>query len=464
MDYQQLAATLLQQVGGQSNISDYTNCATRLRFTLKDSAKFDKDSIEKNKGVLGTVIAGGQHQVIIGPNVAHVTSELAKLMDANPSKFDEDEGKLEKATKSRLKFDSMLDTISGIFTPILPAITGAAMVKVLLIILTMAGILTKESQTYAVLSFVGDTPFYFLPVMLAYPAAKKFNLNPMIGLMLALILVHPTYSALVSAGNPVTIYGFFPVTLANYASTVIPVLLVIYIAGHIERLADRYSPEFIKFFMKPLITILVMVPVAFCAVGPIGTFLGNYLGGALTILQVNAPWFLPVFFGALAPIVIMFGMHYVVTIPLVITAITTNGFDMIGPGFLVANIAQGAAALAVALIVKKGDFKALASSTGITALLGVTEPAIYGVNLRLKKPFVAAVIGGLAGGLVCGLAGVKRITFGPTGLTTIAIFIDPNNTNNFLFAIAGIIVSFIVAFGLTFYLIKRQPETLKGVE
>ena len=199
-----------------------------------------------------------------------------------------------------------------------------------------------------------------------------------------------------------------------------------------------------------------MIPLAFCMIGPLGTIAGQLLEKMLNLLQINYPWTLPIIFGAFAPVVIMFGMHYVVTIPLVITAINANGFDMIGPGFLVANMGQAGAALAIALVSKDKDFKSMSASSGLTALFGITEPAMYGVNLKLKKPFLFALSSGLLGGIICGIAGVKRVVFGPTGLATLPIFIDPKNNMNFIFAIIGLVISFITSFALTYFTYKNK--------
>lgn len=459
MNYKNLAKEILINIGGESNVKSYTHCATRLRFNLNDESKFDQDVLKKINGVMGTVISGGQFQVIVGTDVSHVFDELKVLLPDNRI----DEISKEVINEDRSRFSKVLDTISGIFTPILPAITGAAMIKVLIILLTMSGLLQKDTQTYQILTFVGDTPFYFLPIMLSYTAAVKFKMNPMMGMLLGLMLIHPTYTNMVAAGEGVKLFGFLPVTLATYTSTVIPVILIVWIASYVERFADKVSPKAVRFFLKPLITLLVMIPLAFCAVGPIGTIVGTWLESVLNVIQTQAPWSLPIIFGILSPIVIMFGMHYVVTIPLVMTAISANGFDMIGSGFLVANMGQAGAALAIALLAKNVDFKAMAASSGITALLGVTEPAMYGVNLKLKKPFIAALIGGGIGGLICGIAGVKRIVFGPTGLTTIPIFIDPNNSMNIVFAVIGVIVSFVVAFGVTYYLTKKDKKIMNEI-
>lgn len=337
------------------------------------------------------------------------------------------------------------------------------MIKVVLVILTMTGLMDASGQTYQMFSMVGDAPFYFMPVILAYTSSVKFGVDPMVGLTIGLCMVHPTYLSLIDAGEAVRMFGLLPVNLAKYTSTVLPVILVIYVASWVQKLAEKLSPKVIRFFFKPLLTLIIMTPLTFCIVGPLGNLCGKVLEGGLSIVQVNAPWFLPIFFGAFGPIVIMLGMHYAVTIPLALAAIQAFGYDMLGPGFLVANIAQGAAALAVAVLAKDKDFKSLATSTGVSAILGTTEPALYGVNLRLKKPLYASILGGLIGGIICGIAGVKRIVFGPTGLTSIAIFIDPDNGMNFVFALIGVAATFAATFVITYALVRKDRGILKEI-
>lgn len=457
MDYKQLAQQILPAVGGKENITSLMHCATRLRFQLRDGGKFDADALKKIKGVMGALFTGGQYQVIIGPDVNHVYDALVAATGLAGGSIDKVETEDLKNQKPKV-MEQVMDTISSLFTPAIAAITGAAMIKVVLVILTMAGLMDPAGQTYKLFSIAGDAPFLFLPLILAYTSSVKFGVDPMVGLTIGFMMVHPNYTALVSAGEPVKMFGFLPVTLATYTSTVIPVILVIYVASWVQKLADKLSPKVVKFFFRPMLTLLIMVPLTYCVVGPLGNLVGQGLAAGLSVIQDNAPWFLPIFFGAFGPIIIMLGMHYAVTIPLALAAIEAFGYDMLGPGFLVANVAQGAAAFAVALQAKDKDFKSLAVSTGCSALLGTTEPALYGVNLRLRKPLIASIIGGCAGGIVCGVAGVKRIVFGPTGLTSIAIFIDPNNSMNFVFALVGVAVTFVVTFAVTYFMIKNDAK------
>ena len=466
MDYKKAAAEILPLIGGKENILSLVHCATRLRFSLADGEAFQAEELKKVKGVMGAMFTGGQYQVIIGTDVNHVydnllhmtgleggSVEIVEQADLKNGGSGNGSGKMAKA----------MDIISSLFTPAIAAITGAAMIKVVLVILTMTGLMDASEQTYQMFSMVGDAPFYFMPVILAYTSSVKFGVDPMVGLTIGLCMVHPTYLSLIDAGEAVRMFGLLPVNLAKYTSTVLPVILVIYVASWVQKLAEKLSPKVIRFFFKPLLTLIIMTPLTFCIVGPLGNLCGKVLEGGLSIVQVNAPWFLPIFFGAFGPIVIMLGMHYAVTIPLALAAIQAFGYDMLGPGFLVANIAQGAAALAVAVLAKDKDFKSLATSTGVSAILGTTEPALYGVNLRLKKPLYASILGGLIGGIICGIAGVKRIVFGPTGLTSIAIFIDPDNGMNFVFALIGVAATFAATFVITYALVRKDRSILKEI-
>lgn len=447
-----LGEQILSAVGGKLNINGLTHCATRLRFTLKDDQLPNDEQIKNMAGVLGIARAGGQYQVIIGQNVPNIYQQITAKI-GEPDTETNAEG-----TNNTNWFSKLLDLITGIFTPILPAITGAAMIKTLLIILTLFNVVTTKSQTYIILSFVGDTAFSFLPIFLAYTASKKFHLNPFIGMVLGAMLLHPNWTALVAAGKPVHLFGFLPVTLATYTSTVIPIILIIWIASYIDKFAEKISPNAIKFFTQPFLTLLIMVPIAFVFVGPLGFLVGKGLGTVITAIQTKALWLLPLLFGIFAPVFIMTGMHYAVTIPLVLTSIATQGFDMLGIGYLVSNIAQGAAALAVGQKTKNSKLRALAFSSGLTALLGITEPALYGVNLKYKKPFLAVMIGGGVGGLIGGIFGVKRMTFAPTGLTTLPIFIDPKNANNFIWTIIASIFAFAISYLITLIMIKHDKK------
>lgn len=448
MDYAKLANSILKNVGGETNVLNLTHCATRLRFTLKDVSKANEDTIKKTKGVMGVVNKGGQLQVVIGNDVNHVYNEVLKL------------GNFEKAssTESGEKngiVATVLDTIAGIFTPILPAITGAGMLKAVLTLLTTFKLMSPDSQSYYILSFISDAAFYFLPVILAYTSATKFKCNPFMAMSIGGVLLHPNLSALFAKGEPVSFLGL-PVTNASYSSSVIPIILAVWVMSYIERFADKISPKPIKFFTKPLITLLIVAPITLIVLGPLGTIIGGYVASAINLINSHAAWAVVLIMGAFSPLLVMTGMHYAL-FPIVITAIATNGFEnILGPGMLAANVAQGAAALCVAVKTKNSDLKQLASSSGFTAVLGITEPAMYGVNLKLKKPFLGVMIGGGVAGLYAGITGVVGYVMAPPGLAALPIFIGPNSSN-LINAIITCGIAFAVTFIVTWVLGFEDP-------
>lgn len=439
MNYAELAKQILEKVGGKENVAFLTHCATRLRFTLKDETKADMDALKKTKGVMGVVNKGGQFQVIIGSDVASVykpLTELGNFADGNDNKNDgEKKGKLVQ----------VFDTIAGIFTPIIPAITGAGMIKCVLALLVSFNLIDTSSQTYYILNFMGDAAFYFLPFLLANSAAKKFKCNAYLAMTIAGVLLHPNFAALKTAGDPVSFLGL-PVTLAGYSSSVIPIILGVWFMSFVEPIADKVSPKVVKFFTKPLITILVTAPVLLIVLGPLGTILGDGIASAIAFLDSYASWLVPFVVGTFSPLLVMTGMHYGL-IPIGINNVATAGFDtVVGPGMLASNIAQGGAALCVALKSKNKDLKQLAGSSGLTAVCGITEPAMYGVNLALKKPLYAAMIGGGVSGLYLGITGVGRFVSGSPGLLALPGYIGGEGSANIVNACIGAVIAFVVSF------------------
>ena len=439
MNYENLAKEILKNVGGQENVSNLTHCATRLRFNLKDVLKANTEAMKKTKGIMGVVDKGAQYQVIIGSDVSSVYKEILKLgnfENSNSKNDDEKKG-----------FDKIFDIIAGTFTPILPPLTAAGMLKAVLVLLTTFGLMSKESQTYYILSFMADAIFFLFPVALGYTAAVKFKCNPFMGMLMGGIMIHPNWTALVNAKESVTLFGL-PVKLVSYTSSVIPIILVVWVMSYVENFADKISPKPIKFFSKPLITILVMGPLALIALGPIGSILGEGLANVVTAINNVAPWSIPMIIGGTSPLLVLVGMHYAF-FPLSFNDLALKGSEnVLGPGMLVSNIAQGGAVLCVSLKAKNKDLKQLAGSAGLTALLGITEPAMYGVTMKLKKPLIAICSGGALAGLYIGLMGVVRYSSGAPGLASIAIFIG-ENPMNIVHALIGCVIAFVSAFALT---------------
>lgn len=454
-NYDELAKKIIGLVGGEENISNVTHCATRLRFNLKDESKADTDAIKGTPGVLGVASANGQYQVIIGPEVTQVYEKLtAKLGDMGAPAAPAEEKK--GSVVSRL-----IDTITGIFTPILPPLTAAGMLKAVLAVLVAFKLVSSDSSTYQVVNFMADATFYFLPILLANSAAKKLGCNPYLAMMLGGILIHPNFVSMVSAsqesGVAVTIFGL-PIYNATYSSSVIPILLGVLLMSKVEPVATRISPKAVRFFTAPLLTMFVVGIATLCVLGPIGYIISNILASAINGLSTIAPWLAPTIIGALLPFLVMTGTHHALT-PIGINNRMTIGFDtIIYPGQLASNIAQGAAALAVSFKTKNTELKELTSSTGITAVCGITEPVLYGVTMKIRTNMIAAMAGGGVGGFFMGLVNTKNYSGGSPGLLTLPSYIGLDAPmSNFYFACAGAAIAFVVGFAVS-YILYKDPE------
>lgn len=450
MNYEQLSKKILTHVGGTENIDNLEHCMTRLRFNLKDENLVNKKEIEDTTGVMGVMEKGGQFQVIIGNDVKNVYKEFVKVAGITEGSTNQ------KSNKKQSFLNRFLDTLAGVFTPILPAIVGAGMLKGILSVLLIAGYVSADSQTYQIFNALADGAFYFLPILIAFSASKKFGMNPYVGVAIASAVLYPSLTTLMStvqeAGESLSFIGI-PVTPATYSASVIPMFLTIWFASYIEKITDRYTPNALKIIIVPTVTLLIAVPVFLIVIGPIGAILGNGLAVGVNFLFQTAGPLAGLLLGGLMPLLVMVGMHYAL-VPIILESIATNGYDYILPILTANNISQGAAAFAVFFVAKNKKFKSLAFSTGITGLFGVTEPAMYGVNLRLRKPFIAAMIGSAAGSAFMMLFDAKAYFFGKTGLQGIPMFIG----EGFIYAILGCIISIVVAIALTLILKFDQPE------
>lgn len=458
MDYKKLAEEILIKVGGEENISGLTHCATRLRFNLKDEGKAQTEALKKVNGVMGVISKGGQYQVVIGSDVASVYKPLTELCERT-EEVENGSGKEKK--DDRKVIARMVDTLSGIFTPILPAITAAGMIKAILALLTAFSLVDKTGTTYQTLNFMADAAFYFLPILLANSAAKKFKCNPYLAMMLGGMLLHPDFVNMVAAskesGETIRIF-LLPITNAGYSSSVLPIILIVWFMSYVEPIADRISPKPVKFFTKPLITAIVTGIVGLVVIGPIGTIISNLIASGVHSLNNYCSWLIPALVGAFTPLLVMTGTHYGL-IPIGINNRMTMGYDtLIYPGMLGSNVAQGGAALAVAIKSKKSEIRQLASSAGITAVCGITEPALYGINIRFKTPLYAAMIGGGVGGFLMGILNVKNYSGGSPGFLTLPSYLGGDTLTSFYFACAGAVVSVVIAFIISYVLYKDPQE------
>ncbi|MCP1133847.1 beta-glucoside-specific PTS transporter subunit IIABC [Paenibacillus polysaccharolyticus] len=439
MNYKETAKAILDKVGGQENINDFLHCSTRLRMNLKDPNQAKTEEIKSMDGVMGAVYSGGQYQVIIGNDVSYVYNELKQMITINTDEKPEPNKKRDMSFKGL--FESFAGLITGIFQPIIPAIAAAGMFKALLLLCTSLGILSKESQIYALLLNIADAAFYFLPVLLSYSSAQKFKTNPYIAATLAGVLLHPKMITLLGGEVPVEIAGV-PVPNISYASSVLPIILTVWLMSYVEKFADKVSPGPVKIFLKPLIVILVMAPLALTVLGPIGNYLGVGLSDGLFWIQGKIGWLTVVILAVFLPFIVMFGMHKVFY-PVIFAAMVSPGYEtLIHSAMLSSNMAQGAGALAVWFLAKDKKLKQVALPAGISGLFGITEPALYGVHLRLKRTLVACMIGAGSAGLFAGIVNLKAYAAVGPGLASLPMFIGAEN--NFTYALITAAISIVV--------------------
>ncbi|MCY8994991.1 PTS beta-glucoside transporter subunit IIBCA [Bacillus inaquosorum] len=445
MGIQAAAKNILQLVGGEENVRSLVHCATRLRFTLNDRSKADKDKIEALDEVVTVVESGGQFQVVIGNHVSEVYQEIGRM-----SHLLNDDRAERSAQKGNL-FGRLVDIVSSIFTPLLGVMAGAGILKGLLMICTNAGWLKPEETTYTILYAAADSLFYFLPLLLAITAARKFGANLFVSVTVAGALIYPTIIELKN-GNAETDFFGIPVVLMNYTSTVIPIILAIFVMSYVEKYLNRVIHDSVKTFITPLVCLVTIVPLTLIVFGPIGVNAGNAIASAILGIFSFNPMLAGAVIAALWQILVIFGIHWGI-VPVILNNIAVNGQDSIKPATAAAVFAQTGAAVGVMLKTKNKKLKALAGSAAVPGIFGITEPAVYGVTLRLKKPFVCGVISAAVGGAIIGQAHSVAIASGAPGLLTIPIFYG----QGFAGFILGISVSFILSIILTYIVGFEDP-------
>ncbi|MGD0031911.1 beta-glucoside-specific PTS transporter subunit IIABC [Paenibacillus illinoisensis] len=436
MNHQETAQEIIKAVGGTNNINSVYHCITRLRFELKDNDKVDNGTLKKLDKVMGTNISGDQFQVIIGNDVPKVFDAMVK---EHPALQQSPEKKETKSDNKKNVILKIFETIAGVFAPMLPAITAAGMLKGLLALFVSLGWMSAGTDTYRILSAIGDGVFHYLPLLIAVSAARKFGSNPFVAIALGTALMYPDMSTLLSSGESVAFIGI-PVTAVSYASSVIPILLAVWLMSYVEKWVDRVIPAALKLLLVPLITLLVMVPVTLIAIGPLGTFVGNGLSGGINWLLNEGGLIAGIVLGGAMALIIMTGMHYAL-VPIILSNIATLGFDKFLPLTYISNMGQAGATLGVFFRAKDKKLKTVALSTSFTALMGVTEPAMYGVNMKYKKPFAAAMIGSAVGGGFALAFGAKAyVLAGNGGLPGLPSLIG----QTFWYSLIGMILAFVV--------------------
>ena len=438
-----LAKEIMSHVGGSDNITALNHCSTRLRLKVRNEEIFEFDEIKKIDGVLDVVKAIGGYQIIVGNNVSKVYKAITENYSIKASG--------ETGRVAANPFELLLNTLADIMGPAIPAIVVAGLISALLTLCTFAG-LSTDSSTYTILYAASQAPFYFLPVLTAYTSAKHWKVSPILALFLAGIMLYPTLIEAGNAGGMISLFGL-PVTAVNYSTSLIPIILTIWIMHYVTALVDKYCPDAIRYILAPLGVMLIMMPIMLCVSGPVGAWVGDLMSLLVTWLNNHVPWLTVLVLSAIAPFLVLTGSHLTL-MPLLVANFTNLGYDnSLLIAFIGMNFSQFAVSAAVFFKSKKPALKSTAFSTGLTAFLtGTTEPALYGLCLRLKKPLIATFIGCIANGVYCALTQVKIYSFGAPAFLTLANFIDPAGSNNFYLALGAVALTIIVTFIATWLL------------
>ncbi len=467
-NYKELAETIVEKIGGKENINHALHCATRLRFNLNDYDKAELEEIKALNGVLGVQKVGEQLQVIIGPDVDKVYAEVVTYAGLEAKKPVEEEIKEKKPLTLKGIGGSILDALSGSLGPVIPAIVACAFFKMLTSILgpDILNLLSTDSNLYTLFTFVGDSAFYFFPVICGYTAAKKFNVTPVLGILLGGIMLHPTFSAMAAEGvTDFTVFGI-PTIVLNYGSTVLPIIMSVWVMSYVEKFWNKLLPHAIRSVFAPALTILVMLPIALSIVGPAGSFLGNYIVGGLMTFS-NATGFLGLaVITAVYPLLVMTGMHMVL-ITALFTVFATVGYDgAAAPALTISAFAIMGVGVGAALRLKNKSEKAQAAEFAITAILaGTSEPTLYGICARYKKPFIGLICGGFLGGLYAGITKVITATLVPATNFTAALCFTGASTANFVNGMIANAIAFVATAALVYLFgFDKDEPGLKAAE
>ncbi|MEK5033003.1 beta-glucoside-specific PTS transporter subunit IIABC [Paenibacillus sp. FSL R7-0302] len=454
MNNKELAQNVLELVGGERNISSLTHCATRLRFVLKEDRKADLKALDRLEGVLKAQNAGGQVQVVVGNKVDAVYAELRNLTSGNLQSEDGDAAPKKKQNPVNV----VLETIAGIFTPVLPALIGCGMIKCVATVLAALGWM-EGSGFLSIVNMIGDLIFYFLPFFIAVSAAQKFKTNPYLAVALAAGLMHPVIldgaAKIAETGVKTIDFLGMPILLMKYSSSVIPIILGVWVMSYLYPVVDKFIPKFLRVLLTPMIVLFIMIPLELIVLGPVGSYIGTWLTDGINYLYATVGVLAGTILGFFKPIMVMFGMHYAI-MPIQIQQIASIGSTMLLPASLAANLAQAGAAFGVFVLTKSNTMKSAAGSSGFTALFGITEPAIYGVNLRYKRPFFA---GCAAAGIVGGFYSIVHASANAIALPGV-LALGTYTADRYIYIVIGSIAA--VVLGFVFTLLAGIKEDAGG--
>lgn len=453
MNFNIIAKEILKNVGGRENIKEVTHCYTRLRFSIADLNKVNKEKLSEIEGVLTVVESMEQLQVVIGSKVDRVYKELEPMLGKPAKQNDEEQAK-------KFSLNKVLTTIAQIFTPTIYALAGSGMIKGILAVVSMYcmnkyNMDIKQNDTYVILNAASDAVFYFFPIILGYTSAKVFKAHEIISMLLGATLCYPGIVALMAEERAVTLFSL-NITKASYTSSVIPIIIAVWMLSYLEKFLKKVIPDVIETIMVPTLSILVMVPATLLVFGPIGIYLGNGVNWFYQLLMNFSPILCGAFIGGMWCVLVIFGAHRPI-LPIAINDVAQNGRQNLLAFAGAANFSQAGAAMGVFLKSKNKALKTVALSGSITALFGITEPAIYGANLRLKKPMICAVICGAIGGGIMGYGGAFGTAFANQGVLTIPVYADAG-IRGFAAYLIGCAVAFFGSAVLTYIVGFKEIE------
>lgn len=440
MQTKELATKILEKIGGESNITHVTHCATRLRIQFHDASLVQLDDIDRLEGVLKAQIKGGQLQVVIGAKVNQVYDAFTGLIDLK-------QVQAEELTKDKNLFNRFFEMITSIITPLMAPLLGSGMIKCLALLITTFGWLPANSGIVSILNMMGDALFYFFPFFLAVSAAKKFKANTYMAVLMAACLMHPTIlnAASNAAQTGITEINFLglPIPLVKYSSTLIPIIFSVWVLSKVQPIVEKFVPDILKLLLVPMITLIIMVPLELIVIGPIGYYGGNFVGVMIQNLYDAGGFVSGFLLGFLRPILVMFGMHYAIQ-PIMLQQINDLGFTTLAPSAFAANLAQAGAVCAVFFLTKDKMMKSAAGSSTISAIFGITEPAIYGVNLKYKRPFFAACLAAGIVSAVLTLLDARVVAFVLPNVLSVSAL--QTSDGSLIVGIIGVVASFVLAF------------------
>ncbi|MCH4286808.1 MULTISPECIES: glucose PTS transporter subunit IIA [Bacillota] len=456
MSNKELAKQIITLLGGSNNIQTALHCVTRLRFNLKDNALADMKAIEQLDGVLGTQIKNDQYQVIIGPMVGDVFIEIEPLLNHDNT--------IQPASNKKININMVLDIITGIFSPILPALVAGGMLKGIIAMIDGFGWFPTDGGTFVILNLISDIPFYFLPFLLAISSSRKFKVNEFLGICVAGALMYPTFVAAVGAEtSPFTFLGF-SVPVFQYADSVFPVILGVGLLSIVYKFIDKFIPNVLKMVIVPTAALIITIPLTYLILAPIGAYGGIYLADGIVWMFDTLGIFAGFLLGFFMPLIVLCGMHQS-TSPIQITNITTLGYDYLLPISFCHNMAESGASFGAALHMKDAKMRAAALTTSFSAFLGISEPALFTVNVVNKTPLIAAMIANGIGGALTTLLGAKCFAFVMPGITSLPVYANPDGTiTNLLLMCVCIISTFIIAAVLAFFLGMKKGKQSNAKE